>query len=397
MHPDTLRYKTNRAKLAVRKKPYKLLLAPGIHLAYRRCEGPGTWSVAAAFGLKRFALADDREAKNGVSVMDYDQACKHAVKLVRGNEGSADKPITVGEALDAYQTDLEVRGRSVHNARMVRIHMSDAWLAKVVALLTRTELANWRNSLVKDAGLKAASANRIWKSLRAALTLAAQNDKRIVNHLEWTDLPALSAVNNPRDNYYRPDADLGLILRDCYVLHGTDYGDLVTLLATVGCRESQVYRIWPHDLQENDKGARLLVWTSNKGGGRKLRVGEQRAFPISPRLAAILRRRIAARGPNRPLFDKIWDVSKKFRAVLARLGMDMTLTPYTMRHSSIIRQIRAGTPLRIIAFGHDTSQRMIEATYARYLNDASDDLRKGLLDEPQLENVASNVVPLKHG
>jgi hypothetical protein len=91
VHPDKLRYKTSRAKLAIRKKPYKVLLAPRIHLCYRRCEGPGTWSVHADFGLKRFALADDREPKNGISVLDYEQACKYAIKLVRGNEGGADK------------------------------------------------------------------------------------------------------------------------------------------------------------------------------------------------------------------------------------------------------------------------------------------------------------------
>jgi integrase len=394
MHPDKLRYKSNRAKLAVRKKPYKLLLAPGIHLAYRRCERPGTWSVDAGF-LRRFALADDREAANGVSVMTFEQASKYAIKLVRGGEGNADAPTTVGQALDAYEVDLEARGRSPHNARMVRIHMDDAWLAKVVALLTRAQLAAWRNTLVKDGGLVPASANRIWKSLSAALTLAAQADKRITNHLEWTDLSARPAVNNPRDNYYRPDVDINSIMHDCYVLHGTDFGDLIEVLAALGTRESQAYKLWPHDLQENDKGARLMVWTSNKGGGRKVRVPEQRAFPISQRLAAILRKRIAKRGKDKPLFDKIWDVSKKFRKVLERLGMDPTLSPYTMRHSSIIRQIRAGTPLRIIAFAHDTSQRMIEATYARYLNDAADDLRKGLLTETEPETPVDNVVKLR--
>jgi integrase len=397
VHPDTLRYKTNRAKRAIRKKPYKLLLAPGIHLAYRRCEGPGTWSVHAAFGLRRFALADDREAANGISVMTYDQASKHAIKLVRGGEGNADAPTTVAMALDAYEVDLEVRGRSVHNARMVRIHMDDAWLAKVVALLTRAQLAAWRNTLVKDAGLKPASANRIWKSLSAALTLAAQADTRITNHLEWTDLPTLSAAagnNPPRDKYYRSDADINLVKRNCYALHGEDYGDLIETLAAIGTRESQCYRLWPHDLQESAKGARLMVWTSNKGGGKKVRTPEQRAFPISPRLAAILRKRIAKRGKDKPLFDRIWNFSRKFRMVLERLGMDLTLTPYTMRHSSIIRQIRAGTPLRIIAFGHDTSVREIERVYARYLNDAADDLRKGMLTETEHETV-DNVVKLR--
>jgi len=80
-----------------------------------------------------------------------------------------------------------------------------------------------------------------------------------------------------------------------------------------------------------------------------------------------------------------------FRAVLERLDLDLSLTPYTLRHSSIIRQILANTPLRLNAFHHDTSTAEIERTYARYLNNASDDLtRRGLLADtapPKLDNV----------
>ena len=83
-------------------------------------------------------------------------------------------------------------------------------------------------------------------------------------------------------------------------------------------------------------------------------------------------------------------MSKRFRVVLKRLDLDLTLSPYVLRHSSIIRQIRSNTPLRIIAFEHDTSVQEIETTYARYLNNAKDDLsRKGLLadDAPPVDNV----------
>ncbi|MGY4369204.1 uncharacterized protein (DUF1684 family) [Bradyrhizobium sp. LB1.3] len=75
--------------------------------------------------------------------------------------------------------------------------------------------------------------------------------------------------------------------------------------------------------------------------------------------------------------------------MLERLDLDLTLTPYLLRHSSIIRQIRRGTHLRIIAFSHDTSTHEIERTYGRYLNVAADDARKGLLDDaaPVVDNV----------
>jgi len=40
-----LETRTARLKLAVRKKPYTVMLAPGIHLAYRRNKKFGVWSV----------------------------------------------------------------------------------------------------------------------------------------------------------------------------------------------------------------------------------------------------------------------------------------------------------------------------------------------------------------
>jgi integrase len=395
VHPDRLRYKTNRAKLDVRKKPYRVLLAPNIHLCYRRCAGPGTWSVAAEFGLKRFSLADDREPANGVSVMDFGQACAHALKLVRGSEGGADKPLMVKEALDAYRSDLELRGKSIHNAKMVENHMPSAWLAKVVALLTEVELSNWRNALVKNAGLKTASANRIGRSFKAALALASRRDRRITNTLAWRNglrpIPGAAGQIAPRDNFYLSDASINAIVRACYAVHGEDYGDLLEVLAATGTRESQALKIWPHDIQETDKGPRLMIWCSSKG---RERAPEQRAFPIPQRLAVMLRKRIIARGANRPVFDRIWNISEKFREALVQLGMDETLTPYLLRHSSIIRQIRSGTAMRVIAFAHDTSVAMIEKTYARYLNDAADDLRNGLLTETEPDKPANNVVPL---
>jgi len=127
---------------------------------------------------------------------------------------------------------------------------------------------------------------------------------------------------------------------------------------------AKALKLWPDDLQDDDAEApRLMMHCSAKGRDRD---PEQRALPITPKLAQTLRARAIARGPNRLLFDRIWNLSARFRAVLERLDLDLTLSPYTLRHSSIIRQIRSGAPLRMIAFVHDTSTAEIEKTYARF-------------------------------
>jgi len=45
-----------------------------------------------------------------------------------------------------------------------------------------------------------------------------------------------------------------------------------------------------------------------------------------------------------------------------------------MRHSSIVRAIRAGLPIRLVAVMHDTSVAMIERHYARYIVDGLEEL-----------------------
>jgi integrase len=393
IYSDKLRNRTNRLKLPIKKKPYKLLIAPGVFLCYRRNAGPGTWSVEAGW-MKRFALADDHESANNASVLSFYQAQARALKLARGSEGDSDKPVTVAEALDAYSTDLEVRGGSKYNAKSVRNHLSSAMLSKPVMLLTETELANWRNGLVAE-GLKLSSANRVGKSFKAALALAAKRDKRITNGAAWKNglkpLKQKGSNNPPRDNYYLPDATIRAIVRECY-LEGDDFGVLIDVLAGTGTRESQALKLRPHDLRLDDPEApRLMLWCSAKGRDRD---PEQRSVPITPKLAETLRARAIARGPNRLLFERIWNVSARFRVVLERLDLDLSISPYTLRHSSIIRQIRGNVPLRLIAFNHDTSVMEIERTYGRYLNNASDDLtRKALLADDTVVAM-DNVVKL---
>ena len=50
------------------------------------------------------------------------------------------------------------------------------------------------------------------------------------------------------------------------------------------------------------------------------------------------------------------------------------IVPYVLRHSSIVRGLRAGLPIRLVAALHDTSVAMIEWHYARWITDGLEDL-----------------------
>ena len=57
------------------------------------------------------------------------------------------------------------------------------------------------------------------------------------------------------------------------------------------------------------------------------------------------------------------------------------MTIYALRHSSIVRQLLAGVPVRVVAANHDTSVVMIERNYSRYISDHADAVaRAALLD-----------------
>jgi integrase len=386
-----LENRTNRLKLPIRKKPFTALIAPGIFLAYRRNAGPGTWSVKCNGWLKRFALADDHEDTNGESVMSYWQALEKAKALARAGEGNGETPISVSEAVDAYETDLKTRGGRKYNATQLRLHLTDAMKSKAVALLTERELRDWRAGLVKK-GLKPSSADRIGRAFKAALALAARSDKRIANSSAWKNGLRKLPDSDVARNVILPDQTVAALVGGSYD-EDQDFGLLIDVLAETGARESQVFKLTLHDLQDHHPtGPRLMMPTSRKGKNRKI---EYRPLPISPRLAKALRQQAKGRAAHAPLFDKMWNLATRFRPVAERLGLGPEATPYCLRHSSIARQLLKGAPVRIVAAAHDTSVAMIEKNYSRYIiGDPSDALmRATLLDFGALPSSA-DIVPL---
>jgi hypothetical protein len=53
--------------------------------------------------------------------------------------------------------------------------------------------------------------------------------------------------------------------------------------------------------------------------------------------------------------------------------------PYALRHSSIVRGIRAGLPLRLVAAMHDTSTTMIERHYAKWITSGLEEMARAAI------------------
>jgi integrase len=398
--------RTARLKLPVQKKPHHFTaIAPGIALAYRRCKGAGRWIVRCADGkggnwTKGFAIADDFEEANGEHVLTFWQAQDKAKALARGTADSG-KPITIAEALDAYAANLEARGGLVANAERVRFHLPATLASKPVSLLTSKELERFRNGLAGT--MKPASVNRYCRSLKAALNLAARHDPRINNTTAWKHgLASLPDAHVARNTVLSEPQILELVA----AAYSEDpaFGLLVETAATTGARPSQLARLEVADLQtDHGDGPRLLMPSSKKGRGR-LHI-TRKPIPISSSLAAKLRVAAGERVGSSPLLLRSdgnpWsatsaDHRRPFERAVARAGLNSKTTIYALRHSSITRQILAGTPLRVIADAHDTSTIMIERTYSAHISGHADAaLRKGLLDTAQ--PATGNVVSLLAG
>lgn len=420
--------RTARKALPQRAKPYFRVVRSGaypIHVGYyRQAEGrPGTWSARRYLGAQRYesttlGSADDdpRQPADGVAVLSFDQAVRAAVSW-------ADTRVTAERAAIAAETSPTVGGavreyiamrvgrteRSGRDAELrLTHHVLSAPLADVaLSDLTEAHLSRWREGLRRGgrgaksgpATLAPATLARNLNDLRAALTAAARK-VRLPAALLPTILEGLkapSAPQRPREKQTLPDADVRRVIEAAFTV-ADDFGALVLVLAATGCRMDQAARLTVADLQANNR--RIMIPVSGKGQGAKAQ--SHIAVPLPDDVLVRLRPLVAGRrGHERLLLrwhheqeagDKTigklptwrraerrpWrvaaEMARPWRAALVLAEMQGDLVPYSLRHSSIVRGLRAGLPVRLVAAVHDTSVAMIEKHYGAFIVDATEDL-----------------------
>lgn len=119
------------------------------------------------------------------------------------------------------------------------------------------------------------------------------------------------------------------------------------------------------------------------------------SVPVGRDVLDVLTLIVLGRGKGAPLFERWrytqqpgtirWERSSRgpwqtpseivrpWGDIRAKAGLPDVI-PYALRHSSIVRDIRANLPTRLVAAIHDTSIAMIERRYARYIADGLDTL-----------------------
>jgi integrase len=394
--------RTARLAFPIRRKPHAFTtVAPGVGLGYRRNRTVGAWVVRCATGRGDYwtanldGIPDDFEDADGAHVLDFYQACDRARDLARGKTDDSRRPATWATALDAYEADLRARGGAPGNASRVRGHLTPALLGKPVALLTPAELRRWRDHLLAN-GLTPGAVLRTIRAAKASLNLAANLDPRIVDRSAWaTGLSGLSAPAAPISRVLS-DADVLALVAEAYALNSA-FGLLIDVLASTGTRASQARRLRIADLQADRLDPRLMMPSSRKGRRKE---STRRPVPIPISLAVKLKSAASDRESGAPLLIRTdgtaWhprgaEFWKLWRETARRAGIDCTA--YTLRHSSIVRSLLAGTPMRVVAANHDTSTVMLERVYSAFISDHADTVaRRGMLDTAQ--PAEANVVQL---
>ena len=253
-------------------------------------------------------------------------------------------------------------------------------------------MARW----VAGRGLKAASIVRLGKAVKAALNLAAKRDPRILNRTAWVDgLSGLAENFSSRNPQRLLDAQVHAVIAAAFALDG-DFGRFVEVVAVTGSRVSQVARLAVADLRVDGGAPRLMMPTSRKGRGRQ---PGKRPVPITAELADRLKSNRPAedlllhRSDGRPWLAEGSSVHKRlFREAAAAAGVPGTMT--ALRHSSIVRALLAGVPIRVVAATHDTSVSMIERTYSAFVADFADTVARAGLLAPAVDDRA--VAPSGH-
>jgi integrase len=396
-----------RKKLPVATHPVWLSIGDarsGLKLGYRRGVRGGVWVGKLVMDGARketpLGPADDGSGK-GLSYADAAAAAiawagKERVRLAQSANEKSDRVATVADAIEAYVkmrlARAERAGRDAQT-RLARHVLADARLAPMpVGRVTARALSEWRLRL--PPAMTPAGVNRLLNDLRAAL------NAHVAAH--WRDLPptmakeieaGLKALPNAQTarQALLSDNDVRRVIDAAYGVD-PDLGALVLVLASTGARFGQAAKITVADFQV--EAGRVMVPASKKGKGIKQR--RLSAVPLGPDTVDRLKRLTIGRGGHEPLlqhwisrqigpvqWERVrrspWsnasEMARGWRKALTAAGVPQ-IEPYALRHSSIVRGLHSGVPVRVVAALHDTSTMMIEQHYSAHILDMADELAR---------------------
>lgn len=405
-----------RSRLSPQKNPYWRPIGAargGLYLGYRKpIRGQGTWVAKLVKdgrrAEERIGNADDRGA--APDALPFAVAVKKALEwsaarekefnaMATGHDGGA--KLTVRDAVEQYLAARAARTGAESNARYrLTLHvLSDEKFADTrLSKLTAGTLKAWRSRL--SGSLRPTTVNRLLNDLRAALNAAIDDHRHLLHHVRDEvrfGTKALPGADEARERQVLSSADVRSITAAAFADDETgDLGRLILIMAATGARFSQVARLRVRDVQIKER--RVMMPVSAKGKGSKAQAHVP--VPIGDDVVENIRSALAGRKGNEPLLER-WrhrqtgpvewvresrgpwkaaaELTRPWKRVVAAAGLPSETIPYALRHTSIVRMLRANISTRFVALAHDTSVAMIEKHYAAHiLDDVSDIVRRAV-------------------
>lgn len=419
---------SKRSKLVPRKNPYWHGVSGGrggVSLGYRRAaKGPGTWIAKIVIDGHRLeekiGLADDDGAAVGalnfkaaiVSALEWSRR-QNATIAARLDDGDGGKRPTVATAIERYvaaRTRRSAQDGKNASGRLAKHVLADEAFSNLpLSKLRAGTIEAWRSRLhIADVGQPAAdeattrpisrsTLNRLLNDLRAALNASAE-----VHHRELpANLPAeirigtrAEAVIGTARKQLLTDKQIRSVVEAAFAIEADgDFGRLILLAAATGARYSQLAGLTVGSVQAPQR--RLMMPGSKKGRGATSKPAV--AIPLADDVLDRLAPALADRHEDEPLLTR-WayknigpfrwekdrrrplgpanEIDKQWAAVIACAELPPKTVMYALRHSSIVRSLRAGLPVRLVASLHDTSTAMIERHYSAFIVDMTEDLAR---------------------
>ena len=379
----------------------------GLKLGYRKGARGGSWLAKLVFNKHRTEIviggADDRgHAPGALSHQDAIReagawAATERQRIELGVEAAPEvRNLTVADAARAYIEMRERRnpitGRDARSRLSLHVIADGKFSGVTLAIFTANDCARWRKGLSKgvEAGDRQPAPKRSQGSAACfgrTILAGSAADASEGNRDGLRSMPMAEVARHA----LLSDDEVRCVVEAAYATD-PDLGALVLVLAATGARFSQAARITVADVQAHAE--RIMVPTSAKGNSAKARarIAVAVGSDVIERLSGLIEGRrgsefLLTRWIHRQVGPMEWarvERSSWTTAALMQRGWHKALAlarlphvaPYALRHSSIVRQLREGLPVRVVAGLHDTSTAMIERHYSAHILDMADELAR---------------------
>ena len=395
-----------------------------VHLGYRKGKRVGTWFVRYrnGAGYKQLGIGPTDDFTD-VGTLDFSAAvaeARAAVERARREAAAAaaGAPRTVADAVRAYCVVRDARVAAQRGRDSIRSDATSRLSKYVIGVekrgrrkaipahaladialtdLTPSLLREWVEGLPSDQLIS--SKRRTVSDLKAALNAVIDRHfealpkglaEDVRRGLRLT-VPVGVTTAGVRPNQILSASQLARVI-DAAAAVDSEFGwdgdlfDLITMLAATGARFSQIIRLRVCDLQPGL--GRVMMPVSRKGKGTKA----VDCVPVYLHRDEIeqLVRRTWNRPAEAPLFERWYmrqvgvsewvpdhrgpwrtasQLARPWAAIRDAAGLEPGIVLYSFRHSKIVADLAKGLPVQHVAATHDTSSRMIERHYARYIAD----------------------------